>query len=448
MSSLLYLNNPKDVRFQELGDDMFEEATSSEKSSVVEERKSISYWADAMRRFKANKVAMVALVIFALLLVFAFIGPLVVPYSYESQYRNCMKLAPFEYSDAELAEKEALESYDAVFSTQVMEGSTKALTKGDYTLTIDKETYNFTLAKSLGDAMLLYRKGAEPAIVVGKLKKFKDGVFTETEPLEYTIGEKNEKASEIKLIRSVFPHVFGTDSAGRDIMSRSMYGTRVSLIIGIVAALIVLVIGATIGAVAGLCGGMVDFVIMRIIDLIVSVPSTLMILLLQVVIKQPLQTLFDGSQSGFIKALSHLGVGIVSILIVYALLYWVGMARLVRGQVLQLKSMEFITAENVLGASNRRIIFKHLLPNCVGQLVINTCLQVPSAIFTESFLSYLGIGVAAPMASLGSMCSDALQSLASYPYRLLCPAIILSILVLTLNLIGDGLRDALDPRLK
>ena len=141
-------------------------------------------------------------------------------------------------------------------------------------------------------------------------------------------------------------------------------------------------------------------------------------------------------------------MGIVSMFIVFALLYWVSMARLVRGQVLQLKGMEFITAEEVLGAEKRRIILRHLLPNCVGQLVIATCLQIPSAIFTESFLSYLGIGVAAPMASLGSMCSEALATLSVYPYRLICPALILSVLVLSLNLIGDGLRDALDPRLK
>ena len=115
---------------------------------------------------------------------------------------------------------------------------------------------------------------------------------------------------------------------------------------------------------------------------------------------------------------------------------------------MQLKGMEFITAEEVLGAEKKRIILRHLLPNCVGQLVIATCLQIPSAIFTESFLSYLGIGVAAPMASLGSMCSEALATLSVYPHRLICPALILSVLVLSLNLIGDGLRDALDPRLK
>lgn len=300
----------------------------------------------------------------------------------------------------------------------------------------------------MGDSVILFKKGADPALTVGKISNYADGAFSETEPLECTEGTPSETATELELITSVFPHVFGTDSSGRDIMSRTMYGTRVSLIIGIVAALIVLVIGAAIGAIAGLCGGVVDFVIMRIIDLIISIPSTLMVLLLQVVISDPLQNWFDQSSLGIAKALSDLGTGIVSIFIIFALLYWVSMARIVRGQVLQLKSMEFVTAEKVLGAKRSRVILRHLLPNCVGQLVIATCLQIPSAIFTESFLSYLGIGVAAPMASLGSMCSDAFSALQLYPYRLLFPALILSILVLTLNLVGDGLRDALDPRLK
>ena len=212
---------------------------------------------------------------------------------------------------------------------------------------------------------------------------------------------------------------------------------------GFFASLIVLVIGITMGSVAGYCGGKVDMFIMRLVDIIYSLPDTLMIILLASVMKVALGPIIDNNPT-----LNKLGSNMISLFIVFALLYWVSMARIVRGQVLQLKSMEFITAERVLGAGKKRVILRHLLPNCVGQLVIATCLQIPSAIFTESFLSYLGIGVAAPMASLGSMCSDALSSLTLYPYRLLFPALILSVVVLTLNLIGDGLRDALDPRLK
>ena len=177
-------------------------------------------------------------------------------------------------------------------------------------------------------------------------------------------------------------------------------------------------------------------------------PDVLIVLLLQVVLQTPLQQWFDSSTVPLVKSLSSLGVGIVSIFITFALLYWVGMARIIRGQVLMLKKQEYITAATVLGASKKRIIQKHLLPNSVGQLVVTTCLQIPSAIFLESFLSFLGLGISAPMASLGSMCSDAIDTITVYPHRLLFPAIILSFLVLSLNLVGDGLRDALDPRLK
>lgn len=443
------LNNPRQIEFSSLSDAMFQPASQAEKDSVVQERKSISYWADAWRRFRRNRVSMAALLVFVLIMLFAFVGPLFIPYSYETQYRNSIKLDPMEFSETEQIEQALLEHYDAILATQMLPGSMQALSKGNYFIQLDKSVYCFSLERSLSEAVLLYKKGADPALIVGKMSKYDgNGGFTETQPLEYTLGEPAADAAELTLIQSVCPHIFGTDSAGRDIMSRCMYGTRVSLIIGIVAALIVLVIGSAIGAIAGLCGGVVDFVIMRIIDLIISVPSTLMVLLLQVVISDPLQTWFDTSKLALASALSDLGAGIVSIFIIFALLYWVSMARIVRGQVLQLKSMEFVTAEKVLGASQGRIILRHLLPNCVGQLVIATCLQIPSAIFMESFLSYLGIGVAAPMASLGSMCSDAFSALSLYPYRLLYPAVILSVLVLSLNLIGDGLRDALDPRLK
>lgn len=231
-------------------------------------------------------------------------------------------------------------------------------------------------------------------------------------------------------------------------MARTMYGTRVSIIIGVVAAIIVLIIGSIYGVISGLSGGAVDFIMMRIVELIYSIPEVLIVLLLQVVLKDPLQAWFDSSSSSFAKAMGDLGSGIVSIFITFALLYWVTMARIVRGQVLQLKKQEYVTAATALGATNGRIIRRHLLPNCVGPLVITTCLQIPSAIFLESFLSFLGLGVSAPMASLGSLCSDALETISLYPYRLVFPGVILTIVVLTLNLVGDGLRDALDPRLK
>ncbi|MCR5160872.1 MAG: ABC transporter permease [Lachnospiraceae bacterium] len=410
--------------------------------------KSVSYWQDAWRRFRKNYVSMGALIVFIVILLFSFLGPVFVEYSYEEQYRSAQKLGPMQYSETEqMVQKIIADGADAVYATSLKAGSLSAIKKGNWYFTWNKKTYAFTVEKTIEKATLVLDTDAEVPVYLGKDKDWEDGAYEETTPVE-TTDTPAEDAQELVLSTKIFPHFFGTDSQGRDLLARCMYGSRVSIIIGIVAALIVLVIGALYGSISGFAGGTVDFVMMRIVDLIYSVPDVLIVLLLQVVLKAPLQAWFDSTKTPIGNALGTLGVGIVSIFITFALLYWVGMARIIRGQVLQLKEQEYVTAATVLGASSSRIIRRHLLPNCVGQLIIQTCLQIPSAIFLESFLSYLGLGVSAPMASLGSLCSDAKETFLLFPYRLLFPAILLSLIVLTLNLVGDGLRDALDPRLK
>ena len=426
----------------------FEAANADEKASMVQMHKSVSYWQDAWRRFKKNHVSMGALIVFIIILLFSFVGQKFIDYSYQQQFRSSQKLGPMQYSEVEQMAREILKSgVDGAYITSIKEGSLTAIRKGDWYISKNGKTYAFHLDKAIEKSTLILDEDSEEVLYVGKDKDWENGAFTEVTPVEYT-DTPAEGAQELKLDKRVFPHYFGTDSQGRDLMARCMYGSRVSIIIGIVAALIVLVIGALYGSISGFAGGKVDFVLMRIVDLIYSVPDVLIVLLLQVVLKEPLQAWFDAGKDPLSKALSSLGVGIVSIFITFALLYWVGMARIIRGQVLQLKEQEYVTAATVLGASSSRIIRRHLLPNCVGQLIIQTCLQIPSAIFLESFLSYLGLGVSAPMASLGSLCSDAKETFLLFPYRLLFPAILLSLIVLTLNLVGDGLRDALDPRLK
>ena len=387
---------------------------------------------------------MVALFVFILLLFFAFLGPALIPYDYAKQYRSSQKLDPFEYSSQEALVKSIENEVDCMYATALQPGSMTALDPRDYYFKFKGDTYAFTLDQKTADSVIVLQ-GKNLSIV--KESQINNGKITGSEPLAYT-SEPSDTARELEVVKSVFPHMVGTDSQGRDILARTMYGTRVSLIVGIIAAFIVLIIGSLYGSISGLCGGAVDFIMMRLVDLIYSVPDVLIVLLLQVVLKDPLQAWFDSSHTWFANALSTLGAGIVSIFITFGLLYWIGMSRIVRGQVLMLKKQEFVTAATALGASNSRIIKRHLLPNCVGQLVIMTCLQIPSAIFLESFLSFLGLGVSAPMASLGSLCSDALGTLTIFPYRLLFPGAILTILLLSLNLIGDGLRDALDPRLK
>jgi oligopeptide transport system permease protein len=335
----------------------FELAADDEKENYLERRPSVSYWQDAWRRLKSNVVSMVALGVIAFLFLFAFLGPVFIPYNYNQQIRKSENLYPMQYSEKELA---AIES-----------------------------------------------------------------------------GEK------------VFPHIFGTDTHGRDIFVRLMYGTRISMSIGFVASILVLIIGSIYGSISGFFGGSVDNIMMRIAEIISSVPDVLIVLLMAITIKPALTDFQNANLTNWAgKFVVALGPSIIAIFIAFALLYWVSLARIIRGQILQIKQQEFVLAARALGASNGRLIRKHLLPNCVGAMVSATCLEIPTAIFLESFLSFLGNGVSAPMTSLGSMASDALSGMYSYTYRLFIPAIFLSVMILSFNLFGDGLRDALDPRLK
>ncbi len=418
----------------------FEPATKNERDDFIQERASVSYWKDAWRRLKQNTVAMVALGVVIFLILFAFVGPYLVPYGYDEFNKGAENLYPYHYTledqkrlDEEIAARTQSEVLDV--DAMIAKAEEEAAAKGEKLSSVDK-------AKIKAQAKVAAQNAESSEEVDPKAIRKELGI--KLKPFGYSQQELERKAAGEK----VFPHVFGTDMYGRDILVRVMYGARVSMAVGICAAILVLLIGAVYGSISGYCGGKVDAVMQRIVELIYSVPEMLVVLLIATALK-PILTEFVNSGSGPLKSfVGVLGPNLISLFIAFGMLYWVTMSRIIRGQVLQLKEQEYVTAAKALGASGGRIIRKHLLPNCIGQIVVTTCLQIPSAIFLESFLSYLGVGVSAPLPSLGSMATDALSGMYTYTYRLIIPALVLSIMILAFNLFGDGLRDALDPKLK
>ncbi|GAA4709548.1 oligopeptide ABC transporter permease OppC [Brevibacillus fulvus] len=243
-------------------------------------------------------------------------------------------------------------------------------------------------------------------------------MFSEHNYYSTDLAGKNKKPSA--------EHWFGTDDLGRDMFIRIWYGARISLEVGVAAALVDLVIGVIWGGIAGFFGGKVDEIMMRIADILYAIPYLLVVILLMVIMDP----------------------GVVTIIIALSITGWIGMARIVRGQMMLLKAQEYVLAARSLGANNVRLIFKHLIPNALGPIIVTLSLSVPTAIFSESFLSFIGLGVSAPVASWGTMSSDGLSAMRYYPWRLMFPAVFISLTMLAFNLLGDGIRDAVDPRLR
>lgn len=221
-------------------------------------------------------------------------------------------------------------------------------------------------------------------------------------------------------------HLVGTDTLGRDVFTRVWSGARTSLFIAFTAVFVNLIVGIIYGGISGYLGGMVDNVLMRIIEIISGIPYLIIVILLMMVLPQ----------------------GVMTMVIAYSTVGWTSMARLVRGQVMSLKQQDYIVAAKVMGAKSSRIILKHLIPNTLSVVIVNITLQVPSAIFTEAFLSFIGLGVPVPFASWGTLANDGIRVFQMYPSQLIVPAICISITMLSFNLLGDGLRDALDPKLR
>jgi oligopeptide transport system permease protein len=361
---------------------------------------------DVLVRFRSKFTSVLGLALIAVITLFAVAGPRFSPFSYEGQNLEHISLPPFF---------KAIEAKGGLFYITANLKLVEVDRKGGIVGALSRVSTD-----EASKRVVFGRNGSNPALTA--LTTF----TMDYSSRPYTLLD--ESGASILSRRFVWnrTYLLGSDNLGRDIMTRLMYGTRVSLLVAFAATLANLLIGVLFGSVSAYCGGMVDTVMMRIVDIINTLPLTLYVILIMV----------------------FLGAGLSSIIVALGTVYWVNMARVVRGEILSLKQRDFVVASKTIGSPPSVILFRHLIPNAMGPILVTLTMLIPQAIFMEAFLSFIGIGIPAPLASLGTMCSDALGMLRTAPYQIFEPAFAICALTFGFNFVGDGLRDALDPKLR
>ena len=362
---------------------------------------SLTYWQDVRHRLWHNRPAMIGLGFLILLVLAAIFGPMVSPHNYYDQDLKLSNIPP------------AFQLYE------VTDGS------GD-TTRFFFNSGNLNLYEVTADGQIA-------GLIRGKKDLIKKQTVFSFGDVEVTLNTATQtllRADGTALAPAGWQwnmsYLFGTDQLGRDVLARQLYGARISLTVAAIATLVNFFIGVFYGGIAGYLGGRVDTLMMRFVEVISTIPLTLYVILIMVVFN-----------SGFF-----------SVIIAIGSVYWVDMARIVRGQILTLKQQDYVAAARTMGASTGRILTRHLLPNSVGPILVALTMLIPSAIFIESFMSFIGLGVTPPEASWGTLTSEAVETLRAYPYQMFFPATAISLTMFAFNFLGDGLRDALDPRLR